>query len=52
LFSLITGFENDMLLIVFVGLIASLTPISGYCIAEDMTVTNFNCSQVAISGLT
>jgi hypothetical protein len=41
-----------MLLIIFLGLIATLTSVSGDCVAEYMTVTNFTWSQVAINGLT
>jgi hypothetical protein len=52
LFSLIAGIKTNMLLIVFVGLIAMISSVSGDCVAENMTVTNLTWSQVAINRLT
>jgi hypothetical protein len=52
LFSLITGFETNMMLINILGLIAKLTSVSGVCLAKNTSVGNFDWNKVAISGLT
>jgi hypothetical protein len=38
-----------MLLIVFVGLIAKLTAVSGDCVPENATVADFDLNKVAIT---
>jgi hypothetical protein len=41
-----------MLLITFLGLIATLTSVCGDCPAVNTTLTNFDWDEVGISGLT
>jgi hypothetical protein len=52
LFSLITGIKTKMLLIVFLGLIAKLTLVSGQCEVGDKFLKNFDFRKVCISILT
>jgi hypothetical protein len=52
LVSLLAGFETNMLLIIFLGVMAKLTSVAGNCVAENTGVDNFNWDKVAISGLT
>jgi hypothetical protein len=43
LFSLITGIKTNMLLIIFLGLIAKLTSVSGECLGtQDIKVFDWN----------
>ena len=52
LFLLITGIKTDMLLIIFLGLIAKLALVSYACDVGTQDVKNFNFPKVGISVLT
>ena len=51
-FSCFTGIETNMLLIVFLGLIAKLTFVSGECDLGTPTLHDFDWSRVGICVLT
>jgi hypothetical protein len=43
--------ETKMMLIIFVGLIAKLTSVSGDCVVGSQDVKNLDWSKVGISGI-
>jgi hypothetical protein len=51
LFSLITGIETNMLLIILLGLIGNLALVSGDCDLGTPTLNDFDFSSVGISVL-
>jgi hypothetical protein len=52
MFSLITGIETNMLLILFLGLIVNLTLVCGNCGVGTGKVNDFDWSNVRIGVLT
>jgi hypothetical protein len=52
LFSRITGTKANMLLIIFLGLIAQTTLVAGFCDFGIINLKNFDVYQVGISGFT
>jgi hypothetical protein len=44
--------ETKMLLIIFLGVIAKLTLVSGYCDPGSQVMKNFDFTKVGISALT
>jgi hypothetical protein len=52
LFSLIAGIKTNMLLIIFLGLIAKLTSVSGQCDVGTSDVTDLNWNRVSVRLLT
>jgi hypothetical protein len=51
-FSLITGIKTNMLLLIFLGLIAKLTLVSGDCDVGTREVKDFDWTEVGISVFT
>jgi len=49
LFSLFTGIETNMLLIIFLGIIVKLTSVAGDCDFGNMTQNNFDWNKVGIN---
>jgi len=49
---LFTGIRTDMLLIIFLALIAKLTSVSGDCDVGNLTQNNFDWDEVGINVLT